>query len=248
MRLQVVAIYVEAEGLAVVLDRLRLEAHATADKFLFVIHGCDAIENMVARVVDVVKNLLLKRQHARLVEIARAGEEILAIGIFAAERPGDEVAAVVEALAWNKVVALLVPTGGMDTRDITALALAERFGPYAGERFAGTAQAVEFRELLKAALFGGPFVFIERERRRAKRVRTIGAKGDVGVTGVVRNAGEVYAARAVEVGVFDLVDGGSGAVLGNVAVGRGGFGAIAGIGNPAKTSDFTNECEYNKIV
>ena len=62
-------------------------------------------------------------------------------------------------------------------------------------------------------------------------MRTIGAKGDVGVTGVVGNAGEVYAARAVEVGVFDLVDRGGGAVLGNVAVGvgRGGFGAIAGV-------------------
>ena len=70
---------------------------------------------MVARVADVVEDLLFKRQHARLVEIARAGEEILAIGVLAAERPGDEVAAVVEALTRNKVVALLVPTGRMDT-------------------------------------------------------------------------------------------------------------------------------------
>ena len=125
VRLQVVAIYVEAEGLAVVLDRLRLKAHATADKFLFVIHGRDAVEHMVARVADVAENLLLKRQHARFVEIARAGEEIFAVGVFAAERPGDKVAAVVEALARNKVVALLVPTGRMDTRDIAALALTE---------------------------------------------------------------------------------------------------------------------------
>ena len=93
--------------------------------------------------MDVVEDLLFKRQHARFVEIARAGEEILAIGVLAAERPGDEVAAVVEALAWNKVVALLVPTGRMDTRDIAALTLTERFGSYAGECFAGTAQAVE---------------------------------------------------------------------------------------------------------
>ncbi len=103
------------------------------------------------------------------------------------------MATVVEALARNKVVALLVPSGGVDTRDIPALALTERLGSYAGECFAGTAQAVEFRELLKAAFFGGALVIIERERRRAERVRTIGAKGDVGVTGVVGNAGEVYA-------------------------------------------------------
>ncbi len=85
MRLQVVAIYVEAEGLAVVLDRLRLKAHATADKFLFVIHGRDAVEHMVARIANIVENLLFKRQHTRLVEITRAGEEILAIGVLAAE-------------------------------------------------------------------------------------------------------------------------------------------------------------------
>lgn len=125
VRLQVVAIYMEAEGLAVVLDRLRLKAHATTDKFLFVVHGRDAVEHMVARVADVAEDLLFKRQHACLVEIACTGEEILAVGVFTAERPSDEVAAVVEALARNKVVALLVPTGGVDTRDIAALALTE---------------------------------------------------------------------------------------------------------------------------
>ncbi len=60
-------------------------------------------------------------------------------------------------------------------------------------------------------------------------MRAIGAKGDVGVTGVVGNAGEVYAARAVEIGIFDLVDGGGGAVRGSVVIGigRGGVGVIA---------------------
>ena len=163
VRLQVVAIYVEAEGLAVVLDRLRLKAHATADKFLFVIHRRDAVEHMVARIANIVENLLFKRQHARLVEIARAGEEILAVGVFAAERPGDKVAAVVEALARNKVVALLVPTGRMDARDIAALSLSERLGAYTGERLASATQAVELGEFLKAALFGGAIVFIECE-------------------------------------------------------------------------------------
>ena len=115
MRLQVVAVHVEAQCLAVVLDRLRLEADTAADEFLFVVHGRDAVEHMVASVADVAEDLLFKRQHARFVEIARTGEEIFAVGVFAAERPGDEVAAVVEALTRNKVVALLVPTGRMDT-------------------------------------------------------------------------------------------------------------------------------------
>ena len=128
-----------------------------------VVHGRDAVEHMVACVVDIVEDLLFKRQHARFVEIARAGEEILAIGVFAAERPGDEVATVVEALTRNKVVALLVPSGGVDTRDIPALALTERFGAHAGKRFAGAAQTVELGEFLKAALFGGTIVFIECE-------------------------------------------------------------------------------------
>ena len=38
-------------------------------------------------------------------------------------------------------------------------------------------------------------------------MRAVGAKGNVGVAGVVGNAAEVYAAGAVEVGVFDLVEG-----------------------------------------
>ena len=140
------------------------------------------------------------------------------------------MAAVVEALARNKVVALLTPSSGMDTRDIAALTLAERFGPNAGERLAGATQAIELGEFLKATFFGGSFVLVERERRRAQRVRAIGAQGDIGVARIVGNAAEVYAACAVEVGVFDLVDGGGGTIRGGnvaVGVGRGGLGAIA---------------------
>lgn len=124
------------------------------------------------------------------------------------------MAAVVEALARNKVVALLVPTGRMDTRDIAALSLSERLGAYAGERLASAAQAVELGEFLKAALFGGTIVLVERERRHAQRVRAVGAKGDVGIAGVVWNAAEIYAAGAVEIWVFHFVDGGGGTVRG----------------------------------
>ena len=60
-------------------------------------------------------------------------------------------------------------------------------------------------------------------------MRAVGAKGNVGVAGVVGNAAEINTAGAVEVGVFDLVDGGGGTVRGNVVigVGCGGIGAIA---------------------
>ena len=34
-------------------------------------------------------------------------------------------------------------------------------------------------------------------------MRAVGAKGNVGVAGVVRNAAEIYATGAVEIGVFD---------------------------------------------
>ena len=44
-------------------------------------------------------------------------------------------------------------------------------------------------------------------------MRAVGAKGNVGVAGVVGNAAEINTAGAVEVGVFDLVDGGGGAAI-----------------------------------
>ena len=59
-------------------------------------------------------------------------------------------------------------------------------------------------------------------------MRAVGAEGNVGVAGVVGNAAEIYTAGAVEVGVFDLVDGGGDAVRGSViGVSCGGIGAIA---------------------
>ena len=61
-------------------------------------------------------------------------------------------------------------------------------------------------------------------------MRAVGAEGNVGVAGVVGNAAEIYTAGAVEVGVFDLVDGGGDAVRGSViGVACGGIGAIAGV-------------------
>ena len=141
------------------------------------------------------------------------------------------MAAVVEALARNKVIALLAPAGGVDARDVATFSLSERLEAYAGERLAGATQAIELGELFKAAFLRGALIFVERERRRTQRVRAIGTKGDVGVAGVIGNAAEVYAPGAVEVRVFDLVDGGGGAIRDSVAVGvgRGGFGAIAGV-------------------
>ena len=61
VRLQVVAVHVEAEGLAVVLDRLCFQTNATTDEFLFVVHGRDAVEHVVARIANIVENLLFKR-------------------------------------------------------------------------------------------------------------------------------------------------------------------------------------------
>ena len=60
-------------------------------------------------------------------------------------------------------------------------------------------------------------------------MRAVGSQGNIGVTHVVGNAAEVYAAGAVEIGVFDLVDGGGGAVRGSVitGVGCGGMWLVA---------------------
>ena len=62
-------------------------------------------------------------------------------------------------------------------------------------------------------------------------MRAVGAKGNVGVAGVVGNAAEINTAGAVEVGVFDFVDGGGGTIRGDsvTGVGCGGFRAIAGV-------------------
>ena len=59
-------------------------------------------------------------------------------------------------------------------------------------------------------------------------MRAVGAKGNVGVAGVVGNTAEINTAGAGEIGVFHLVDGGG--VRRDIVngAGRGGFGAIAG--------------------
>lgn len=146
-RLHVVAEHVEADAVAVVLDRVRLHLHALRNEVVAVKNRGDAVHDMVAGFLHVVRDHVLEGEHAVHVQVARAGDEVAAVGVFGGQLPADEVTAVVEVLAVHEIVLARDPAGRLDLADRAALfALrGHEVGRDAGLRDAAAAERVERR-------------------------------------------------------------------------------------------------------
>lgn len=94
-RLDVIAVHVKANAFAVVLDRPRLHLHARGDKIAALKHRRDPIEHMVAGFLYIVSDHILKWQHTLDIEVSRAGDQVLLVGILGGKLPADQVTAIV---------------------------------------------------------------------------------------------------------------------------------------------------------
>ena len=141
--LDVVDVDKEADALAVVLHTLRLHGHAAGNQILAVIDGTHPVEDVVLRLLDVVRDQILKGQHALHVQIAGAGDEVLLVGVLAGELVADEVAAVIEVLAVHAVILYRLPAGGLHLSDGPPLLRRHQVHAHAGGRLAAAAQLVQ---------------------------------------------------------------------------------------------------------
>lgn len=82
-RLYVIAIYVKAYSLALVLYGVRLHQHAAADKLVARENGSYSVRDVVAGFLDIVCDHILKGKHSLHVEITGAGDEVFRICILA---------------------------------------------------------------------------------------------------------------------------------------------------------------------
>lgn len=96
-RLYVVAIHIETDGCARIIDREGLDLNATRDQFIITEIGCHAHEDMFvvfgSRVlfVKIVANLLFERAHHLLVELFGACYQVARVDRFVAQGIGDEM-------------------------------------------------------------------------------------------------------------------------------------------------------------
>lgn len=93
-RLHVVAEHVEADAVTVILDRVRLHLNALSDEIVAVEDRGDAVHDMTAGFLDVVRDHVLEGKHAVNIHVARTGDEIAAVRIFGGQLPADEMAAI----------------------------------------------------------------------------------------------------------------------------------------------------------
>ena len=119
---------------------------------------------MIAGLADVVRGHGLERLHHVGVEIPGAGDEVFLVGVLPCQRVRDEVAAVVQIAALDKVVLVGLPAGRMDVGDILPLARRHEFLSKACLRSPAASQIIKVAVRLVG--FGGHF-FIREHRLAA---------------------------------------------------------------------------------
>ena len=118
--LVVVAIDVEDQAGSIVFERIGLHVHAAGNKFALFKERGHAVKHVVMRPFNVAYGLLFERFHAVNIHGSCSGDEVALVVIFSAKGEGDQVAAVVENAFVDKLVAALVPSAGIYTRDAFA--------------------------------------------------------------------------------------------------------------------------------
>ena len=170
---------VDAEAHLVVLHGLPFHQNAACDQLAALKHRRDAVEHVVAGLLDVVGDHVFKGQHTLHVQVARAGDEVALVGIFARELVADEVAAVVEIFTVHTVVFRRLPAGGLDLTDGPALFRGHQVLPDAGVGHAAAPQLVQIAVALEGN--GGVVRFGE--------VGVVPVDGDVSAAGIRRDLG-----------------------------------------------------------
>ena len=154
--LHVVAKNAEINAVALVLHGVTLHPDAAGDRFFIHKNRRDAVENMPVGFLDVVRHKIFKRQHSHHIQVARSGDKIPFIGVFAGKLIADKVAAVVKRTPVHKVVGGALPAAGLHTADGAALLGGHYFGAHIGEGCSAAPERIKVAVPLKG--FGGDFV------------------------------------------------------------------------------------------
>ena len=134
---------------------------------------------MMARLFNILSHLVLDRLHF-LIQIVGAGDQVLWIGVLAGKPVGDQMTAVIEIFASDKIVFYGMPAGGFDHANRSPLLRRDCFRSDTGVCHAASAQTVQrtvafkrcFRPLCNKGLIVIDNivrqVLIGRDRRRIK--------------------------------------------------------------------------------
>lgn len=118
--LVVVAKDVEAQAGTCVFERIGFHVDAACNELTLFEKWGHAVKHVVMRPFNVAYGLLFERFHAVDIHGSCSGDEVALVVIFSAKGEGDQVAAVVENAFVDKLVAALVPSAGIYTRDAFA--------------------------------------------------------------------------------------------------------------------------------
>ena len=119
-RLVVVAIDVEVQAGTCVFERIGFHVDAACNELALFEKWGHAVKHVAMCPFNVAYGLLFERFHTVDIHGSCSGDEVALVVIFSAKGEGDQVAAVVENAFVDKLVAGLVPSAGIYTRDAFA--------------------------------------------------------------------------------------------------------------------------------
>ena len=147
--LNIIAVYIEAYAVSLVLNAVSLHLHAAGNKLVAVKDGGHSVENVIARFLDIVRNHIFEGQHPFYVYITCSGDEILLVVVLACELETDEVAAVIKIFSVDKGIGNIHPSGGLDVTDALSVFRGHKFLTYAGHSHAAASQFIQRTEIFK---------------------------------------------------------------------------------------------------
>ena len=168
---------IDAEANLIVLHGQPLHQNAAGDQLAAFKDRGDTIEDVICRFLYIVGHHVFKGEHPLHVQVARAGDEVAFVGVFAGELVTDEMAAVIEIFSVHIVVFCRLPAGGPHLPDAAALLRGHQLLSHAGIGHAAAPLRIQLAVMLKS---GGGVI-------RLGEVRLVAVYGRIGLTAVFRD-------------------------------------------------------------
>jgi len=168
--LDVVHIDIEADAFPLVLHRPSLHLDTAGYQVLTLEHRGHPVEDVVVRLLYIVRHQIFKGQHPVHIHIAGAGDEIFLVGVLSGELKADQVTAVVQVLP---VVLPVDPAGGCDGTDALPVLCGHQILSHVGIGYAAAAQSVQLTVRLKG----------HRGHVLLRKIRLVAIDGHVGLPG-----------------------------------------------------------------
>ena len=140
----------KTQRFAFVLHGGSLYLDAGGHQIVSLIQWCYPVKYMIPCIMYIIRYLIFVGQHSFCIHIPGSCDQILCVGILAAEHISNQMAAIIQIFAIYKIVFYRMPAGGFYHTDGSSLLGGHDLLTYTGIRYTAAAQSIQRTVLLKS--------------------------------------------------------------------------------------------------